>query len=56
MALSGIAIVGFVIAHLYGTLKIFLGAEETDEYGEALRELGGDLFPTATYCGPCVLV
>jgi succinate dehydrogenase / fumarate reductase cytochrome b subunit len=45
MALSGIAIVGFVIAHLYGTLKIFLGAEETDEYGEALRELGGDLFP-----------
>ena len=45
MALSGIAILGFVIAHLFGTLKIFLGAEETDEYGEALRELGGDLVP-----------
>jgi succinate dehydrogenase / fumarate reductase cytochrome b subunit len=45
MAWSGIAIVGFVVAHLYGTLKIFLGAEETDGYGEALREFGGDLFP-----------
>jgi len=45
MALSGLAIVGFVIAHLVGTLKIFLGPEETDEYGEALRGLGGDVIP-----------
>lgn len=45
MALSGIAIVGFVIAHLVGTLKIFLGAEETNDYGEALRDLGGHLVP-----------
>lgn len=45
MALSGIAIVGFVIAHLIGTLKIFLGPEETNAYGEALRELGGHLVP-----------
>ena len=45
MALSGLAIIGFVIAHLVGTLKIFLGPEETDEYGEALRGLGGDLIP-----------
>jgi succinate dehydrogenase / fumarate reductase cytochrome b subunit len=45
MALSGIAIIGFVVAHLIGTLKIFLGAEETNEYGEALRDLGGHLAP-----------
>ena len=45
MALSGLAILGFVVAHLIGTLKIFLGPEETDAYGEALRGLGGDLVP-----------
>ncbi len=45
MALSGIAIVGFVIVHLVGTLKIFLGPEETNAYGEALRDLGGHLVP-----------
>ena len=45
MALSGVAIIGFVIAHLLGTLKIFLGAEETNAYGLALRELGGHLVP-----------
>jgi len=45
MAWSGIAILGFVVAHLVGTLKVFLGREETDAYGEALRELGGHLVP-----------
>lgn len=45
MALSGVAIVGFVVVHLIGTLKIFLGAEATNHYGEALRDLGGDLVP-----------
>ncbi len=45
MALSGLAIVGFVVAHLIGTLKIFLGPEATNEYGEALRDLGEHLVP-----------
>ncbi len=45
MALSGIAIFGFVIAHLIGTLKIFLGPDATNEYGEALRDLGEHLVP-----------
>jgi len=45
MALSGIAIVGFVIVHLIGAWKIFLGPVSTNEYGEALRELGEPLFP-----------
>ena len=47
MALSGLAIFGFVVAHLLGTLKIFLGPGETDAYGEGLRDLGGDLVPSA---------
>lgn len=45
MALSGLVITGFVIVHLAGTLKIFLGVEATNDYGEALRSLGGDLVP-----------
>ena len=45
MALSGLAIIGFVVAHLFGTLKIFLGPDETNEYGEAIRGLGGDFVP-----------
>jgi len=45
MALSGLAIVGFVVVHLIGTLKIFLGPESTNLYGEALRDLGGHLIP-----------
>ena len=45
MALSGIMIVGFVVVHLIGTLKIFLGPAATNEYGEALRDLGGHLVP-----------
>lgn len=45
MALSGLAILGFVIAHLIGTFKIFLGPEATNEYGEALRNLGEHLVP-----------
>jgi succinate dehydrogenase / fumarate reductase cytochrome b subunit len=45
MALSGLAIIGFVVVHLIGTLKIFLGPGETDAYGEALRDLGGHLVP-----------
>lgn len=45
MALSGLAIIGFVIVHLIGTLKIFLGPDATNEYGEALRNLGEHLIP-----------
>ncbi len=45
MALSGLAIIGFVVVHLVGTLKIFLGPESTNEYGEALRNLAEHLVP-----------
>src|SRR5262245_10495206 len=40
MALTGILLFGFVIAHLLGNLQAFAGAEKLNRYGEALRELG----------------
>jgi succinate dehydrogenase / fumarate reductase cytochrome b subunit len=45
MALTGIALIGYVVAHLIGNLKIYLGADEINQYGEALRDLGGHLAP-----------
>ncbi len=39
MALSGIAIMGFVFAHAVGNLKMYLGREDFNHYGEFLREL-----------------
>ena len=45
MAITGIALIGYVVAHLIGNLKVYLGAEEINQYGEALRDLGGHLAP-----------
>lgn len=45
MALSGIVLLGYVLAHMIGTLKVFLGAEHINEYGEWLRDLGEPVFP-----------
>ena len=39
MALSGIALMGYVLAHMIGNLKMYLGADEINHYGEFLREL-----------------
>jgi len=40
MALSGLILVGFVVAHMAGNLKIFQGAEKINAYGVFLREVG----------------
>jgi succinate dehydrogenase / fumarate reductase cytochrome b subunit len=45
MAITGLIGVGFVIVHLIGNLKVYLGAEEIDHYGEFLRELLVPLLP-----------
>jgi succinate dehydrogenase / fumarate reductase cytochrome b subunit len=50
MAVTGILLIGFVISHLVGNLKVFLGPEvsgayEIDEYGHALRELFYPILP-----------
>jgi succinate dehydrogenase / fumarate reductase cytochrome b subunit len=45
MAVSGIALLGYVLAHMIGNLKVFLGAEHINEYAEWLRDLGEPVLP-----------
>jgi succinate dehydrogenase / fumarate reductase cytochrome b subunit len=45
MAITGIALLGYVVAHMVGNLKMYIGPASIDEYGEALRDLGGHLVP-----------
>ena len=45
MAASGLLLVGFVLGHLAGNLKVFLGAETFNGYAEWLREIGHPLLP-----------
>lgn len=39
MALSGIALMGYVLVHMIGNLKMYLGPADFDHYAEFLREL-----------------
>lgn len=39
MAVSGLLLFGFVLAHMAGNLQVFLGPTKLDEYGAALRKL-----------------
>ena len=45
MAVTGVVLVGFVIAHMLGNLKIFLGAEAIDAYAVFLRTVGEPALP-----------
>jgi len=45
MALSGIALLGYVLAHMVGNLKLYLGADHLNEYAEWLRTLGEPVLP-----------
>ena len=45
MALTGIALMGFVFAHMVGNLKMYLGPEDLNHYGEFLRELLVPILP-----------
>jgi succinate dehydrogenase / fumarate reductase cytochrome b subunit len=45
MAITGIMMIGFVIVHMIGNLKMFLGAEEFNHYAEFLRELLVPILP-----------
>jgi succinate dehydrogenase / fumarate reductase cytochrome b subunit len=45
MAITGIIGIGFVLVHMVGNLKMYLGAEEFDHYAEFLRELLVPIFP-----------
>lgn len=43
MAVTGLILVGFVILHMLGNLKIYLGAQHFDAYAAFLREMGEPL-------------
>ena len=45
MAVSGLLLFGFVIAHMLGNLKAFEGPEAMDAYALFLREVGYPLLP-----------
>ena len=49
MAITGIMLMGFVFAHMVGNLKMYLGAEEFDHYGEFLRELLVPILPRTVF-------
>ena len=45
MAVTGIMLVLFLVAHMLGNLKVFTGATPFNHYAEWLRELGAPLLP-----------
>jgi succinate dehydrogenase / fumarate reductase cytochrome b subunit len=45
MAVSGIVLFGYVLLHMVGNLKLYLGAEALNHYAEWLREMGAPLLP-----------
>ncbi|HEX5540366.1 MAG TPA: succinate dehydrogenase cytochrome b subunit [Micromonospora sp.] len=49
MAVTGLVLVLFLVAHMLGNLKIFAGAASFDEYARWLRELGSPLLPPAGF-------
>lgn len=45
MAVTGIIMLSYVLVHMIGNLHLYEGPAQVNEYGEGLRELGGDLVP-----------
>jgi succinate dehydrogenase / fumarate reductase cytochrome b subunit len=45
MAASGVILMGYVFAHMVGNLKMYLGAEEMNHYGEFLRAFAYPIVP-----------
>ncbi len=49
MAVTGAVLVLYLIAHMYGNLKVFSGQEAFDGYAQGLRELGYPLLPESGF-------
>jgi succinate dehydrogenase / fumarate reductase cytochrome b subunit len=45
MAVSGLILIGYLLAHMYGNLKVFAGPEAFNEYAHHLRTLGEPILP-----------
>jgi succinate dehydrogenase / fumarate reductase cytochrome b subunit len=44
MAVSGVILIGFVVTHMIGNLKIYQGPEKLNAYGHFLRDFGYPMF------------
>lgn len=44
MAVTGVILIGFVVVHMIGNLKVYQGAEAFNHYAEGLRTLGEPFF------------
>lgn len=49
MAVTGFIWIGYVVVHMYGNLKVFLGSDYFNEYAEGLRVLGEPIFGAASF-------
>jgi succinate dehydrogenase / fumarate reductase, cytochrome b subunit len=45
MAISGLILMGYVLVHMIGNLKVYFGAESLNKYSEWLREVGEPALP-----------
>jgi succinate dehydrogenase / fumarate reductase cytochrome b subunit len=45
MALTGLVFIGYVLAHMFGNLKVFAGQEAFDDYAHHLRVIGEPILP-----------
>jgi succinate dehydrogenase / fumarate reductase cytochrome b subunit len=45
MAVTGLVFMGYVLSHMIGNLKLYVGASELNFYGEWLREIGYPALP-----------
>ena len=45
MAVTGLGMLGFVLAHLFGNAKMYLGAAEYNHYAESLKQLLVPIMP-----------
>jgi succinate dehydrogenase / fumarate reductase, cytochrome b subunit len=45
MAVTGLILIGYLLAHMYGNLKVFSGETAFNDYAHHLRELGEPILP-----------
>lgn len=51
MAVSGLVLLAYLVAHVIGNLKVFLGPDEFNAYGHWLRTMGAPVLHHGWGCG-----
>lgn len=49
MAVTGLAMIGYLVAHMVGNLKVFSGAESFNSYSQWLRTVGEPVLPNSGF-------